>query len=155
VLDGTGGYRGDATQQILASMANWASGAALWNLALDQNGGPKMGEGCVGCTGLATIDTTTGQIQLTLNYYELGQFSKFIVPGAARVASTDGNGVLAQAFRNPDQTDTLVVFNPDGAPAAFSIDWTGQGRLATTVPAGATVTFTTVDPGNVDGLAPS
>jgi glucosylceramidase len=152
---GPAGIAGDATQQILASMANWASGAALWNLALDQNGGPKMGEGCVGCTGLATIDTTTGQIQLTLNYYELGQFSKFIVPGAARVASTDGNGVLAQAFRNPDQTDTLVVFNPDGAPAAFSIDWTGQGRLATTVPAGATVTFTTVDPGNVDGLAPS
>jgi len=142
---GPTGIAGDATPQILASMANWASGAALWNLALDQDGGPKMGEGCVGCTGLATIDTTTGQIALTLNYYELGQFSKFVVPGAARVASSNGNGVLAQAFRNPDETDTLVVFNPGGAPAAFSVDWTGQGTIAATLPAGATITFTTAD----------
>jgi glucosylceramidase len=104
-----------------------------------------MGDGCVGCTGLATIDTTTGQSQLTLNYYELGQFSKFVVPGAVRVASSDGNGVSAQAFRNPDQTDTLVVFNPGGAPATFTVDWTGQGILAETLPAGSTITFTTAD----------
>jgi glucosylceramidase len=142
---GPAGIAGDATQQILASTANWASGAVLWNLALDQDGGPKMGDGCVGCSGLATIDTTTGQVQLTLNYYELGQFSKFVVPGAVRLGSSAGNGVLAQAFRNPDETDTLVVFNPGGLPARFSVDWTGQGMLAATLPAGATVTFTTAD----------
>ena len=143
---GPAGIAGDATQQILTSMANWASGAVLWNLALDQDGGPKMGDGCGGCTGLAVVDTTTGQVQLTLNYYELGQFSKFVVPGATRVASSDGNGVLAQAFRNPDETDTLVVFNPGGAPADLSVDWTGQGIVTTTLPAGATATFTTADP---------
>ena len=77
---------------------------------------------------------------------QLGQSSKFVVPGATRVASSDGNGTLARAFRNPDETDTLVVFNLGGAPADSSVDWTGQRIVTTTLPAGATATFTTADP---------
>jgi glucosylceramidase len=142
---GPTGIAGDATQQTLAAMSNWASGVALWNLALDPDGGPKMGTGCTGCTGLVTVDPSSGQTAFTINYYELGQFSKFVAPGATRVASTEGAGLAAAAFRNPDGTDALVVFNPGADAVHFSVAWPGAGTFDETLPAGATVTFTTAD----------
>ena len=139
---GPTGIAGDTTKQVLTSTNLWASGVALWNLALDENGGPKMGVGCEGCTGLVTINSDTGQYSYTINYYELGQFSKFVVPGAQQVAHTDGNGVSAQAYLNPDGSDVLVVTNTANAPATFSVAWKGQGNFEYTLSSGATATFT-------------
>jgi glucosylceramidase len=141
---GPTGIAGDTSQQTLAALQNWARGVALWNLALDPSGGPKMGEGCTGCTGLVTVDPAAGTYQFTINYYELAQFARFIAPGATRVATGGGGGgVTAQAFRNPDGTDVLVAFNPGAAAARFTVDWSGRGTFAATLPAGATVTFST------------
>jgi glucosylceramidase len=144
---GASGIAGDATEQVLISMANWASGAVLWNIALDTNGGPKMGEGCVGCTGLVTIDSSTGATAYTLNYYELAQFSKFVAPGAERVVHDGGNGVSAEAFRNPDGTDVLVAYNPGETSETFSVRWGNAGSFSYALAAGATVTFTSLDAG--------
>ena len=132
---GPTGIAGDTTKQVLTSTNFWASGVVLWNLALDQNGGPKMGVGCEGCTGLVTVDSDTGQYSYTINYYELGQFSKFIVPGAQHVAHTDGNGVLAQAYRNPDASDVLVVYNTANTSTTFSVAWKGRATSSTRCPA--------------------
>ena len=144
---GASGIAGDATEQVLVSMANWASGAVLWNIALDTNGGPKMGEGCVGCTGLVTIDSSSGATSYTLNYYELAQFSKFVAPGAERVAHAGGNGISAEAFRNPDGTYVLVAYNPGDASVTFSVRWDNAGSFRYALAAGATVTFTSLDAG--------
>ena len=141
---GPTGIAGDATERTLVSTNNWASGVVLWNLALDQNGGPKMGVGCEGCTGLVTIDTRTGEYAYTINYYELGQFSKFVAPGAQQLAYTDGAGIWAQAYRNPDGTIAVVAYNRGSSAAAFTVAWKGQGVFSYTAPAGATVTFTNV-----------
>lgn len=138
---GPTGIAGDATEQTLISLNGWASGVVLWNLALDQNGGPKMGVGCEGCTGLVTIDSNTGQYDYTINYYELGQFSKFIAPGAERVSSTDGGGIWAQAARNSDGSDVLVAYNTADATATFTVNWNGRGTFPYTLPGHATVTF--------------
>ena len=50
----------NAAQLALESTYNWASGALLWNLALDTDGGFKMGSGCDNCSGLVTVDQATG-----------------------------------------------------------------------------------------------
>jgi glucosylceramidase len=139
---GPTGIAGDAASQTLVALSHWASGAVLWNLALDQSGGPKMGVGCEGCTGLVTIDESTGQPTYTINYYELAQFSKFIVPGAARVATTDGGGVWAVGALNPDGSDVLVAYNPTDAARTFEVGWNGRGTFAYTLASHATVTFT-------------
>jgi glucosylceramidase len=132
----------NAAQLAMESTFNWASGALLWNLALDSNGGPKMGVGCDNCTGLVTIDQATGKATYTNNYYQLGQFSKFVVPGATRIGYSDGGNVWAQAYKNPDGSEVLVAHNNNTSGTAFTATWNGSGSFPYTLPAGATVTFT-------------
>lgn len=132
----------NAAQLALESTFNWASGAELWNLALDTNGGPKMGSGCNGCAGLVTIDQSTGAATYTDNFYMLGQFSKFIVPGATHIGSSDGGGVWSQAYKDPDGTEVLVAHNNNSSATTFTATWNSAGSFSYTLPAGATVTFT-------------
>jgi len=141
---GPNGIAGNTTAKTLIATNNWASGMILWNLALDRNGGPKMGVGCEGCTGLVTIDQTTGEYEYTINYYELGQFSKFVRPGAQRVASTDGGGIWSQAYRNTDGTKSIVAYNTNSSATTFSVNWDGENNFTYTLPAKSTATFTTV-----------
>ncbi len=139
---GPTGIAGDATAQVLAAMANWASGAVLWNLALDTTGGPKMGVGCVGCTGLVTVDANAGTYDYTINYYELAQFSKFVAPGSKHVARVGGNGVSAEGFRNPDGTVVVVAYNAGTDDQALTFGWPDGRAFRYLLPAEATVTFT-------------
>jgi len=143
---GPTGIAGDATVAVLGAMQNWASGALLWNLALDPDGQPKQGLGCVGCTGLVTVDPATRTFSYTINYYELAQFSKFIAPGAHRVASRDGGGIQAAAFANPDGSAVLVATNQNPSPRAFTVAWRGGQTFRFTLDAGATVTFSDAAP---------
>ncbi len=143
---GPSGIAGDTTLQVLTAIRNWASGALLWNLALDPDGQPKQGYGCVGCTGLVTVDPAARTFDYTINYYELAQLSKFVAPGARRLTSADGGGILAQAFANPDGSDVLVAYNQNPSPVAFTVAWRGAKTFEFTLEAGATVTFTDAAP---------
>jgi len=131
----------NAAQTALESTHDWASGALLWNLALDTAGGPKMGRGCDNCTGLVTVDQATGAATYTDNFYQLGQFSKFIEPGAVHIGSSDGGGIWSQAYRNPDGTEITIAYNNNASNTTFTLTWNGAGSLSYTLPAGATVTF--------------
>ena len=88
-------------EAIVSSLRNWAS-AALCNLALDPSGGPvqRPNKGCPGCTGVVTIDEQTHAVTYGLNYYQLGQVSKFVAPGAVRI----GSNTLVSDFRTPSGT---------------------------------------------------
>ncbi|BBC30893.1 hypothetical protein SGFS_021870 [Streptomyces graminofaciens] len=132
----------NAAQLALESTYNWANGALLWNLALDTDGGPKMGVGCTNCTGLVTIDQATGKATYTDNYYQLGQFSKFVVPGATRIGYSDGGGIWAQAYKNPDGGEVLVAYNNNSSATTFTTTWNGAGSFSYTLPSHATITFT-------------
>ena len=132
----------NAAQLALETTFDWGSGGLLWNLALDTNGGPKMGVGCTNCTGLVTIDQSTGNVTYTNNYYQLGQFSKFIDPGATHIGSTDGGGIWSQAYRNPNGTEVTVAYNNNASSTTFTTTWDGAGSFTYTLPSHATVTFT-------------
>jgi glucosylceramidase len=95
------------------------------------------------CFGLATITPGTGQVSFTEDYYALGHISKFVRPGAYRIASNSfGQGDVEDvAFRNPDGSLALIVFNGRAAPATFKVRWAGQAFLYT-LPAGAAATYT-------------
>ena len=52
--------------------------------------GPHNG-GCATCTGLITVhngDSRSGQVDYTVEYYDMGQLTKFVKPGAYRIDST-------------------------------------------------------------------
>ncbi|MDX6227671.1 MAG: glucosylceramidase [Frankiales bacterium] len=128
----------------IGSTRNWAKSVVNWNVALDPSGGPHVG-GCGTCTGIVTIgpgDTVTPDAE----YYALGHLSRFVLPGAVRIASTSfgtvgWNGqIMDVAFRNPDGSTVLVAHNENDNPQAFSVSENGQS-FDYTLPGGALATF--------------
>src|SRR5206468_4670127 len=106
---------------------NWARGVILWNLALDEHGGPHAG-GCANCRGVVTIDSGTGAVTRNVEYYALAHASRFVRPGARRIASTSGvAGVQSVAFRNADDgSKALIVVNTAAQDRAFTVLWSSQ-----------------------------
>ena len=146
------------TSQIeIAATRNWASAVTLWNLALDPAGGPVQppNYGCRGCTGVVTVDPVAHTVRLSRDYYQLGQFSKYVAPGAVRIASNTlvhdhyfypsglitTQGVDDVAFRNPDGTRVLIAYADTAAPVSFGVRDGSEGFRYRLSP-GATATFT-------------
>jgi glucosylceramidase len=145
----------------IASLRNWASAVALWNLALDPGGGPVQAPNtaCTGCTGVVTVDERTHQVSFGAPYYQLGQVSKFLKPGAVRIysnhfvnysAAGPGQGLDDVAFRNPDGTEALVAYNNSNAPTRFAVVWHDRS-FTYKLPAEAMVTFTWRQPAATPG----
>jgi glucosylceramidase len=131
-----------AIDVALDSVQNWARTVVLWNLDLDTNDGPMMGVGCGSCTGLASIDESTGNYTLTQNYYGLGQVSKFVPPGAYHIASNTGDSNLNNAaFSDPNGSKVLVVHNTSTTSDTFNVTWDSTQSFTYTLPAGAIATF--------------
>ncbi len=107
---------------VIGSTRGWAKGVLMWNLALDENHGPHLG-GCNDCRGVVTIDSRTGAVTRNLEYYALAHASKFVRPGAQRIASTAAvDGVETVAFRNADDGGiALIASNPAASERRLSV----------------------------------
>jgi glucosylceramidase len=127
-------------EEITQCMRNWARAYVKWSLALDQNQGPHTG-GCATCTGIVTVNNPSGDITYTSEFYTMGQFSKYVLPGATRVYSSNGLGLVTAAFVNPDTSSVLVAFNDSGQSQTFAVQW-GTQSFTYTLPALAAATFT-------------
>jgi glucosylceramidase len=125
---------------IIDSTRGWARGVLLWNLALDQNDGPHLG-GCKDCRGVVTIDSRTGEVTRNVEYYALAHASRFVLPGAHRIQSSERDGELSNvAFRNRDGSLALVVANGARAARTFSVRVEGQS-FRYTLPGLSVATF--------------
>ena len=129
-------------EEITQVMRNWGRAYVKWSLALDQNHGPHDG-GCANCNPLVTINSITGALTFDIEYYTLGHFSKFVLPGAYRVYSGNAAGVISAAFMNPDNSKVLVAFNDTTSSNTFQVQWGNQMFSYTLAPySGATFTWT-------------
>ena len=129
-------------QEIIHVMRSWGRAFVKWGLALDQNRGPHAG-GCGTCTPLVTVSNPSGSVSYPIDFYTLGHFSKFVLPGARRIYSSNGTGVLSAAFVNPDGSKALIAFNDTRTNKSIQVRW-GTRSFAYTLPgyAGATFTWT-------------
>jgi glucosylceramidase len=141
---------------LISSLRNWASVVTVWALALDPNGGPiQPGNDCPGCTGPVAINEQTGAVTFRPEYYQLGQVSAFVQPGAWRIDSpafvtygvngangfeTAAPGLDDVTFQNPDGSKVLVAYNNTGAPLTFGVESDGH-YFTYTLPARAMTTF--------------
>ncbi len=131
---------------MIDTTRGWARGVLLWNLALDENDGPQLG-GCKDCRGVVTIDSRTGAVTRNVEYYALAHASRFVRPGAYRIASDTADKDLANvAFRNPDGSLALLVANGAAETRAFSVR-VGQRSFGYRLPGGSVATFTWTTPG--------
>src|SRR2546421_917045 len=126
---------------MVEATRGWAKGVLLWNLALDENHGPHTG-GCGDCRGVVTISSASGAVTRNVEYYALAHASRFVRPGARRIASTSSVGDLESvAFRNPDDgSKALIVVNTAPQERTLAVQWSGQS-LRYTLAAGAGGTF--------------
>jgi glucosylceramidase len=124
---------------IIGASNNWSRGTLLWNLALDPAHGPHTG-GCADCRGVVTIDPASGTITRNVEYYVLGHASRFVLPGAYRVATAvRGGEVDAAAFLNPDGSRVAILYRKSGeGPLTLALD---KERYTVSLPTGSVATL--------------
>ncbi len=128
---------------IIDYTRNWGQSVVKWSLAVDQNMGPHNG-GCGTCTGLITVhngDSLSGQVDYTIEYYDMGQLTKFVKPGAYRIDSTASSAVPNVAWINPDGSKALVAYNGSGSAQQLVVNW-GDESFSYSLPAQTSATFT-------------
>jgi glucosylceramidase len=144
---------------VIGNLRNWGKSLVNWNLALDNTFGPHF-NGCGNCIGVVTVNADKS-IYRDPDYYELGQLSRFVKPGAVRIDSTSGgtNQVQSVAFRNPDGTTVAVLWN-SSTNTARTVSLNTNGFSADyTLPGGALATFVwddrAITTGDVGGTVPA
>jgi glucosylceramidase len=132
---------------------NWGQSFVKWSLAVDQNHSPHNG-GCDTCTGLITVNnggSRSGQVDYTVEYYTMGHLTKFVKPGARRIASNDTSAVRNVAWQNPDGSKALIAYNNNTTAQQIRVNWGGQ-NFSYSLPGKTSATFTWA--GTQSGSAP-
>ncbi|MBS1813312.1 MAG: glucosylceramidase [Acidobacteria bacterium] len=128
---------------ILESTQHWAKSVVLWGIALDTEHGPHLG-GCGTCRGLVEIDRTRDPhtVKYTIDFYAMQAASKYVRPGAVRIASTDfgRQGLQTAAFQNKDGSIALLVLNNAEHAEKWMLEWKGH-FVAAEIPAGSLATY--------------
>ena len=104
-----------------------------WNVLLDEIGGPNHVKNF--CFAPVHADTRTGELIYTNSYYYIGHFSKFVRPGAKRIASSPSRSpLLSTAFVNPDGKIAVVVMNRTEQKVPYFLWMDGQAAEVESLP---------------------
>lgn len=103
-----------------------------WNILLDEQGGPNH----VSNFCFAPVHGFYGKrLYYTNSFYYIGQFSKFIRPGAVRInASSNRTDLMTTAFKNPDGKIAVVVMNKGEVPLDYNLYFKGQSASVHSLP---------------------
>jgi glucosylceramidase len=116
-----------------------------WNLLLNTRGGPNHARNY--CLAPILVDSGRDHAYFTPLYYAMAHVSKFIRPGARRIhLSGAGSDCIATAWKNPDATVAVVIFNQGMEDRTYSLDAPGMtSPLTVSLPSQAmqTVLLTT------------
>lgn len=105
---------------IIGAPRNWARTVLEWNLTSAPDLKPFTDRGgCSLCLGAITVDGDS----VTRNpaYYIIAHASKFVLPGALRIDSSEAEGLENVAFKNTDGSIVLIVLNTTKSEIAFQI----------------------------------
>jgi len=104
-----------------------------WNILLDETGGPNHVNNL--CFAPMHADTKTGRLIYTNSYYYIGHFSKFIRPGAKRIASSPSrSSLISTAFINTDGKVAVVVMNKGDQKVTYNLWLDGQAAEVNSLP---------------------
>ena len=138
-----GNQHAEDMNNLIDYTRNWARSWTKWSLAVDQNMGPHNG-GCGTCTGLVTVQeggSRAGQVDYTVEYYTMGHLTKFVKPGAYRIASTASGTIPNVAWKNPDGSKALIAYNGGTGSQTVKVNW-GSQSFVYSLPTRTSATFT-------------
>lgn len=109
-----------------------------WNILLNKEGGPNHVSNF--CDAPIMCDTENDHVQEKLSYTYIGHFSRFIEPGAKRIASTKYTDKLdVVSLKNPNGSIVAVLLNRSKEEVPVAIRLGGQ-VAEFSVPASSIVT---------------
>ena len=123
-----GGWATDFWQNIvwnmdnifLGSLRNHSKNAIFWNLALNEQDGPRNG-GCQNCRGVVTIPAT-GPLSRNEEFYVLAHMARHIRPGDYRIFSTGPQHDLNYlAFVDDEGRHKMTIVNRSQQARTFQI----------------------------------
>lgn len=120
-------------RSMINDLNRWTEGWIDWNLVLDETGGPNH----VGnyCSAPIIIDTITCEILYQSSYYYIGHFSRYIRPGAKRIACySTSESLETTAFLNPDGQITVVALNRTSKPILYALRFEGLSGVMESPP---------------------
>jgi len=109
---------------MINDLNRWTVGWIDWNLVLDLAGGPNH----VGnfCSAPVLVDIAGGTLLRQSSYYYIGHFTRFVRPGARRVACTSsGSPLEASAFTHVAGETSIIVLNRTELAQAFELEIDG------------------------------
>jgi glucosylceramidase len=119
-----------------------------WNAILDETGGPWAVSPVHGNPDpniqhpVVIINKTTHEITYTGTYWYLSHFSKFVKPGAIRIATSGAKtGIRAMSFAAPENTYIVELLNSLRDPASINLNFDGKS-LTVDLPARSITTLT-------------
>ena len=148
-LNGDDNRRGFET--VIQHLRNGATTYNAWVTMITQNPaeanqGPYNRVGRVAPTMLIQEDGSSSESYKTPEFWLMGQFSRFVRPGAVRVHSNYGSieTVTNVAFLNPDGTYVLIVANSTSKHQTFNVELSNQ-HLNARIPAKSIATYRWTD----------
>lgn len=128
--------------RIVQYFRNWAQSYNAWVTMLDSNIQPEQWSGVPDPTMLIQSAAAPNTYWRTPEYYIMGQFSKYVQPGARRIDSDAGSSgtVTNVAFLNPSGEIVMVVVNQTAGSQTFKILSQG-GQITATLPAKTVGTY--------------
>lgn len=105
---------------MISDFNNGAVAWTDWNILLDETGGPNH----VGnfCFSPVHADTRDGSLHFMNSYYYIGHFSKYIRPGAIRIACSSNRAqLLTTGFVNTEGSIVVVVMNQGDTKVDFKL----------------------------------
>jgi len=108
------------TRDLIGGLNHHLVGWIDWNMVLNTRGGPNHARNF--CLAPVLVDSGRDEVYYTPLYYAIAHFSKFIRPGAQRIGlSGNDDTFMATAFRNPDGSFAVVVFNPSEKEVEYTV----------------------------------
>lgn len=135
----------DQMMHLIRSPLNWAKGVIFWNVALDQNAGPKLVNVDTTNTnrGIITIRSDTiDSYSFESGYYSMAHSARFVDPGAFRIDSNSyDDDVENVAYLNLDMSIVVVISNRTPNQRSIQIKWKSKS-IWITLPGSCAVTLT-------------
>ena len=105
---------------IMGDLNSGANGYIDWNMVLDYTGGPTHINNS--CNAPIMLNKKANNYEKTLSYYYIGHFSRFIKPGAKRIAfSKYTSEIEVTSFINTDDSIVVVLLNRSNDSKKFNL----------------------------------
>lgn len=134
-----GDLRWHTRNLIVGASRNWSRNVLEWNLAADPQFNPHTDEGgCTMCQGALTIGNH--EIVRNVSYYIIAHASRWVRPGAVRIASGEPADLPNVAFIAPAGEKVLLVVNDSDTEKKFIIK-AGTRTARAALPGGSVATY--------------